>query len=884
MNLHADSVFRQPRRHTQGLSSRNAAWALLGLSLIPLLVVLGLIWQLQYRSLIQQAERDMAALARQTASAQAHMVEGTRKLLATVSSVSAVTGGDWVACKALMTRLNTSYPTSGAVGILDKDGVLVCQSESGPADGFKAPVADRSHVLKVVQGQPFVMADTAIELGVARREVQFAHAVFAGDGSLRAVAFAELNPRQIEQSLRNAAVPRGMSVAVTDGRGVRLASAPASGALAHAPILSDVLVAALRQGRGGLLGSTEADGRAYLHHIESVPVGGGRLQVAVSASVDDLVRPHLMALASTMAVMLGVLLLYAAGVWQLGQRWLLSPLDGLANRMKEIELGVCDDTDASPLPPARVREISVLQHGLQTMWDGLKRRGAQRDAALANAVQAREELQSVIQQMGDGFLLLDCNWRIKFCNRHIAEMVHREPRELEGRVFWSLFADDTRRNVRSTAEHEILHGRPFTSEDFHGQHRRWLERKFFASEDGIGVIVRDTTKHWELVEELRARERRYSDMFEANPNVMWMIDAETMQILAVNAAAIRCYGYTEAEFLALRITDMGPEDDREQFIEDMLSASDQGSLGDEARIWRHHTKRGELMLVDLVHHAVKYKNRPARLVMATDVTSRLTAESKLRGDYAKLVRRYDEATRALLAARQVINGHVAMLNDDVLPALRLVQAAPPVAPPEAGRVRDESQRVTNLVEEAMQLTRIGRAPFARSPLDLSGMAEDVLARLAHRQPARVVHVDVEPGLRCRADPDLLLHLLEALLDNAWKFTERQANAWIRVGCSRDEDGRNPSFYVSDNGVGFDEAEEDKLYVPLARLASAGGFAGHGFGLAKAHAVVSRHGGRIWCKARPGQGATFHFELESLPRVSRAMVAEVVIDSVPPWED
>lgn len=111
----------------------------------------------------------------------------------------------------------------------------------------------------------------------------------------------------------------------------------------------------------------------------------------------------------------------------------------------------------------------------------------------------------------------------------------------------------------------------------------------------------------------------------------------------------------------------------------------------------------------------------------------------------------------------------------------------------------------------------------------------------------------------RTDSLLALHLLNILLDNAWKFTSARADAGITVGCEPDSDGEL-IFSVRDNGVGFDMAYADKLFTAFQRLHAPGEFAGAGIGLATARRIVTRHGGRIWATSAPGQGACFYFTL------------------------
>lgn len=175
------------------------------------------------------------------------------------------------------------------------------------------------------------------------------------------------------------------------------------------------------------------------------------------------------------------------------------------------------------------------------------------------------------------------------------------------------------------------------------------------------------------------------------------------------------------------------------------------------------------------------------------------------------------------------------------------------------RVRSAADRMSDLIDDLLKLSRLTRAEMRLEMVDLSALAEAVLAVLREREPERRVSARVAPGLTARGDPALLRILLENLLGNAWKFTSRNASAEIGVGQEVAEDG-SPAFFVCDNGVGFDMRYVHKLFSPFQRLHAQADFPGTGIGLAIVQRVAARHGGRVWAEARPSGGACFRFQL------------------------
>ncbi len=174
------------------------------------------------------------------------------------------------------------------------------------------------------------------------------------------------------------------------------------------------------------------------------------------------------------------------------------------------------------------------------------------------------------------------------------------------------------------------------------------------------------------------------------------------------------------------------------------------------------------------------------------------------------------------------------------------------------RVRTAAQRMGQLIDDLLDLSRITRAPLSRERVDVSELARQIVIDLGGREPHRQVESRVSDGLVAQADPRLLRVMLENLLGNAWKFTSKQPVATIEVG--KDERPEGTVFFVRDNGAGFDMQYAEKLFSPFQRLHSEEQFEGTGIGLATVHRVVARHGGRVWTEALPGRGATFFFTL------------------------
>jgi two-component system NtrC family sensor kinase len=173
-------------------------------------------------------------------------------------------------------------------------------------------------------------------------------------------------------------------------------------------------------------------------------------------------------------------------------------------------------------------------------------------------------------------------------------------------------------------------------------------------------------------------------------------------------------------------------------------------------------------------------------------------------------------------------------------------------------VRESAQQMARLIDDLLALSRVARGEFRRAPTDLSAIVRSVAARLAQSTADRQVELVVPDGLLADGDDGLLRIAFENLIGNAWKFTRTCAKARIEVGVCDDE----RTYFVRDNGAGFDMAYASKLFGMFQRLHSVNEFEGTGIGLATVQRIVRRHGGRIWAEGAVGRGATFFFTLGS----------------------
>ena len=250
------------------------------------------------------------------------------------------------------------------------------------------------------------------------------------------------------------------------------------------------------------------------------------------------------------------------------------------------------------------------------------------------------------------------------------------------------------------------------------------------------------------------------------------------------------------------------------------------------------------------------------------VAARLRAQiRRTRADHARRSAEAATAARVVADKERELSALNYAVSHDLRAPLRAIDGFSHIVLEEGGETvsakhRDYLQRICNathemsgLIDDLLQLSRVGRAELRRGAVNLSELARRAAQDLQTRSN-RAVEVVVEEGLVVEADRRLMQIVMEQLLDNSWKFTT--GTAAPRIECCAQPAGRDTVFVVRDNGVGFDMKRADKLFQPFQRLHGPADFPGTGIGLAVVRRIIDRHGGRVWAEARAGQGATFLF--------------------------
>jgi len=268
--------------------------------------------------------------------------------------------------------------------------------------------------------------------------------------------------------------------------------------------------------------------------------------------------------------------------------------------------------------------------------------------------------------------------------------------------------------------------------------------------------------------------------------------------------------------------------------------------------------------------ALDYIQKPFRLNAVVTVLTRALEMRSLRIQNAALERGLRERTQELEVANADLESFSYSVSHDLRAPVRIVQSAIEMyfgefgsSVPDSGRdllrfASDGARRMGELIEDLLKFSRFSRQPLLKGPVSMQALVARVVAELRALDPQRTVDLRIGPLPDCEADASLLEQVVVNLLSNAFKFTRGREPAQIEVGCTS-ENGK-PTYFVADNGAGFDMQYVHKLFGVFQRLHSLSEFEGTGVGLSLVKRIVERHGGQISAAGKSGAGAKFSFTL------------------------
>jgi PAS domain S-box-containing protein len=378
------------------------------------------------------------------------------------------------------------------------------------------------------------------------------------------------------------------------------------------------------------------------------------------------------------------------------------------------------------------------------------------------------------------------------------------------------------------------------------------------------AVATDITERKRIEMALRESEEKFSKAFQALPEAISISTIKDGIFLEVNDSFVSLNGYSREEVIGHKSKELDiwvNSGDRYR-IKQLMEK--QGRFENDEFMFRR--KSGEIRTVLLSADIINVGGKPCILTIGTDITERKRKEEKLKQALVDLER----SSAQLKATNKELESFSYSVSHDLRSPLRSIDGFSQAMLEDYAakldtkgqdylkRLRGASQKMGELIDGLLKLSRLTRSEMHQEKVDLSILANEIAARLQETHPKRHAKFIIGSDLTADGDPQMLRVLLENLLGNAFKFTAKKPHVVIEFG-SAVSDGKK-TFFIKDNGAGFDMAFKDKLFGAFQRLHDTAEFPGTGIGLATVQRIINRHGGSIRAEGAVNKGATFYFTL------------------------
>lgn len=357
-------------------------------------------------------------------------------------------------------------------------------------------------------------------------------------------------------------------------------------------------------------------------------------------------------------------------------------------------------------------------------------------------------------------------------------------------------------------------------------------------------------------------------VFDASLDAIAVIDGEG-RFLAANKALLDHWNknyYELAGHSASELLQPGIFRDRMERIQTVI---DQGCT------IRFQDEYDGMVFENAVTPIYEPDNSIASVAMfSRDITRSEQAARRIRQLNAELENRVNDRTAQLASANKELESFSQSISHDLQAPLRRILAWNQIVLEDCGsalgeqgraileKSNSEARHMSRLIQDLLQFSHVSRYHLKCQPVDLGQMAQSVFDSIQTDEPGRLLDFKLQGNLQAVGDPHLLEIVLTNLVSNACKFTSKKPRAEIEFG--RLEPSEENTFYIRDNGAGFDMAFAASLFAPFQRMHSQAEFPGTGIGLALVQRIVHRHGGRVWAESRPDEGTTIFFSVPGLP--------------------
>jgi len=514
-----------------------------------------------------------------------------------------------------------------------------------------------------------------------------------------------------------------------------------------------------------------------------------------------------------------------------------------------------------------ITERKRAENELKKAKNELEIRVLERTEELAKS---EERFRSTLDNLMEGCMFISHDWTYLYVNDSITEQMHKSRENLIGHAMMEIFPGVESMPVFEgylVSMKERIQNQFVTDFKFPDGSVKWFDFHVEPVSEGIFVISSDKTERVLNEKALYAASLYHRNLLEASLDSLVTIGPDG-KITDVNAATEKVTGYFREKLIGTDFSDYFT--DPENALKGYQQMFKDGSVRDYPLEIQHPDGHATSVL----YNASLYKDENGQVVgafaAARDITERKKAEEIIKSMNAELEQRVVQRTIQLENANKELEAFSYSVSHDLRAPLRSIDGWSMALLEDCydqldvqgreylERVRNETQRMGFLIDDLLKLSRVSRTELKKVNVDLTTLAKDITGRLLKTPTDRRFEFIIQPGMVTFGDPHMLDIALTNLLNNAYKFTGKQPVARIEFGQSIINEKQ--TYWVSDNGVGFDMSYSKNLFGAFQRFHKQSEFPGTGIGLATVQRIIHRHEGIIWAESTINQGTTFYFTL------------------------
>jgi PAS domain S-box-containing protein len=486
----------------------------------------------------------------------------------------------------------------------------------------------------------------------------------------------------------------------------------------------------------------------------------------------------------------------------------------------------------------------------------------------------RDFVTAVLQTSGALIAVIDQDGKISRFNTACEELTGYTADEVLGHSVFDLFVPPEERDGVMAVAARLLAGE--TRVDFENnwltrsggkRYIRWRNSNLL-DENGMpvyavatGIDITDRKRAEDALRKSEEQFRNERDLLQQIVNNLpysFVLYSPDLRLEYTNETVLKRYGYTFEQVQGKTVRELFSEEISDIFVPLLQNVRDTGKpFSGEVS---YHVAGN---LVTNIPNIVPLRNERNEIhhliILSVDITDRKRMETALR-----------DRTEGLIAANRDLESFSYSVSHDLRTPLTAIKGFSEILMKKYGALLDEhgrsilghvitaSDKITSIITDLISLARLSKETMNCQKTDLSQIAHSVIKELRQTEPHRNVIITVASSMPAWADPGFMSITLSNLIGNAWKYTLKNGDARIDIG--RMTIGNENTFFVRDNGIGFDMNLAGRLFKPFQRLHSDNEFKGSGIGLAIVQKIIQRHGGKIWAESEPGKGTVFYFTL------------------------